>query len=157
MNLSDPQLGLLSHLAAVSLLYTALLIPPSTLSHTKLALAFLPPIWGCHIYSWSVGLGFLAAIQVLWATDLLLFRNPREKFSAIQYQPFSPSLKAKVHAFERPQKREEDKKEQPSAWKEPYPDRLGNRFSWIFKLLVSMRYIGWDISDSSNEIFSILH
>jgi hypothetical protein len=83
MNLNEVQLGYIAHLAAVGLLHAALLIPPSILSHTKLALAFLPPIWGCHVYSWSVGLGFLAAIQVLWATELLLFRYPREKFQVI--------------------------------------------------------------------------
>jgi hypothetical protein len=69
--LPDIQLGFLSHLAAVALLYAALLIPPSKLTHNKLALAFLPAIWALHIYSWSVGLGFLAAVQVLWATELL--------------------------------------------------------------------------------------
>ncbi len=62
--LPNMQVGFLSHLAAVALLYTDLLIPPSKLPHTKLALAFLPAIWALHIYSWSVGLGFLAAVQL---------------------------------------------------------------------------------------------
>jgi hypothetical protein len=158
--LPDMQLGFLSHLAAVALLCAALLIPPSKLTHSKLALAFLPAIWALHIYSWSVGLGFLAAVQVLWATELLLFRDPREKFQVIYHRhqnPVSPSppLKRKVDTDKSTQKREEsekvDKKDpQNLIWKEPYPSSFWKRLSWVFKLHVSARYIGWDIGDSSS-------
>jgi hypothetical protein len=151
--LPDIQLGFLSHLAAVALLYAALLIPPSKLTHNKLALAFLPAIWALHIYSWSVGLGFLAAVQVLWATELLLFRDPREKFEVI-YHRHQNHLKKKVDTDKSTQKREEsekaDKKDpQNPIRKEPYPSNFWKRLSWVFKLHVSTRYIGWDIGDSS--------
>ncbi|PMD47726.1 hypothetical protein L207DRAFT_607219 [Hyaloscypha variabilis F] len=156
--LPNMQLGFLSHLAASALLYAAFLIPPSKLAHTKLALAFLPAIWALHIYSWSVGVGFLAAVQLFWANELLLFRDPREKFKVIHRHPnpVSPSapLKQNVDMDKLGQKREESGevvKNDPKSltWKEPYPSSFRKRCSWVFKLLVSMRYIGWDIGDSS--------
>jgi hypothetical protein len=150
MSLTPIQLGLLAHLSAVTLLFSALLIPPSKLTYTQLALAFLPPIWACHIYSWSVGLGFLGAVQALWATELLLFQNPREKFLVIYHQPSPvwPSLKAKVDKSEsgsnsNAQSKKDDKKGQ--VWKQPYPSKFWKRCSWVFKLYVSMRYVGWDV------------
>jgi len=157
MNLNEIQLGYIAHLAAVGLLYAALLMPPSILSHTKLALAFLPPIWGCHVYSWSVGLGFLAAIQVLWATELLLFRYPREKFQVIHRRDLgstSPNPKGDMDATSQKGKESEkdNKKEQSRIWKEPYPTSFWKRFWWVFKLLVSMRYVGWDIGDMKTTV-----
>lgn len=149
MSLTPTQLGLLSHLAAVSLLFSALLIPPSKLSHTKLALAFLPPIWACHIYSWSVGLGVLAVVQVLQATELLLFQDPREKFQVIYHQKSSPSLSLKSKGTSALESTEGSEKDQ--IRKEPYPINLWSRLGWVFKLFISLRYIGWDINTSSKN------
>jgi hypothetical protein len=152
MALHKHLLGLSTHLAAVALLQSALLVPPSTLSHTKLALAFLPLIWSCNIYSWSVGLGFLAAIQAMWATELLLFQAPREQFMLIhRVNPGYRSSKSKAK-MERNVKKQEDTaqdetKEQSLIWKEPYPATIWKRFCWVFKLHISMRYVGWDTGD----------
>ncbi|KAF4630120.1 hypothetical protein G7Y89_g8023 [Cudoniella acicularis] len=157
--LPDMQLGFLSHLAAVALLCAALLIPPSKLAHNKLALVFLPAICALHVYSWSVGLGFLAIAQLFWATELLLFRDPRENFQVIyRHQNLvspSPPFRRKVNTDKLSQKREEGEKVnqkdlQSLIWKEPYPSNFWKRFSWVFKLHVSIRYIGWDIGDSSS-------
>lgn len=152
--LTPIQLGLASHLSAVTLLFSAFLIPPSRLSHTKLALAFLPPIWACHTYSWSVGLGFLAAVQVLWATELLLFQNPREKFHVIHHSPPPPSSKTeggKDEAGSRSNEESEKDDKKMQSWKEPYPlDSILKRASWVFKLLISLRYVGWDIGSPTS-------
>jgi len=146
MSLTPFQLGLLSHLAAIGLLLAGLLIPPSKLTHNQLALAFLPPIWACHIYSWSVGLGFLAGVQVLWATELLLFQNPREKFQVIHHQPPPPSppLKPTGESTSNSNKESEKDDKPKQRWKEPYPTDFWSRLQWVFKLHISMRYIGWD-------------
>ena len=151
MSLTPFQLGLLSHLAAIGLLFAGLLIPPSKLTHTQLALAFLPLIWACHIYSWSVGLGFLAGVQVLWATELLLFQNPREKFQVIHPQPPPPSppLKPTGESNSNSNK-ESEKDDKPNhIRKEPYPTNFRRRLQWVFKLHISMRYIGWDTGSPS--------
>jgi hypothetical protein len=147
MSPTPTQLGLLSHLAAVSLLFAALLIRPSKFSHAKLALAFLPPIWACHIYSWSVGLGFLAAVQALQATELLLFQDPREKFQVVYHQKSSPSLALKPTRTSASDSTEGSEKEQ--IRKEPYPINFWSRLQWVFKLHVSLRYIGWDTNSAS--------
>jgi len=145
MSLTPKQLGLLSHLAATSLLISALLIRPSTLSHTKLALAFLPPIWACHIYSWSVGLGFLAAVHALQATELLLFQDPRERFQVVYRQKSSPSLVPRTSASDSTKEGEKE-----HIRKEPYPINFRSRLQWVFKLCVSLRYIGWDTNSDSS-------
>ena len=146
MSLTPFQLGLLSHLAAIGLLFAGLLIPPSKLTHTQLALAFLPLIWACHIYSWSVSLGFLAGVQVLWATELLLFQNPREKFQVIHHQspPPSPPLKPTGESTSNSNKESEKDDKPKQIRKEPYPTDVWSRLQWVFKLYISMRYIGWD-------------
>jgi Membrane bound O-acyl transferase family len=161
MALTPTQCGLLSHLAAIGLLFSALFIHPSKLSHKTLALAFLPPIWACHIYSWSVGLGFLAAVQVLWATELLLFQNPREKFQVIYHQKpsFSPPLKPTSETASKNDEKSEHDDKKECIWKEPYPTDLFQRFFWVCKLHISMRYIGWDTNSSatSQPISSLLN
>ncbi|KAF8850590.1 hypothetical protein BDZ45DRAFT_751591 [Acephala macrosclerotiorum] len=69
--------------SARALLYVAFLIPPTRLSQTNLALAFLPPILACNIYTYSSGLGFLSITHSLWALELF-FLNPREGFCIIR-------------------------------------------------------------------------
>ncbi|KAH8777115.1 hypothetical protein F5882DRAFT_502855 [Hyaloscypha sp. PMI_1271] len=147
-------LGLLSHLAAIGLLFAGLLIPPSKLTHTQLALSFLPPIWACHIYSWSVGLGALAGVQVLWATELLLFQNPREKFQVIHHQPPPPSppLKPTGESTSNSNKESEKDDKPKHVRKESYPTDFRSRLQWVFKLHISMRYIGWDTGSPSPSL-----
>lgn len=160
MSINDIKLGLCAHLAAIVFLHAALMIPPSRLSHKQLALAFPTLIWSCHIYSWSVGLGFLATIQALWATELLLFRAPREQFQLIHTQkPGSRTSELKSKKEQGSQNQEEieqdDKKEQRPIWKEPYPGTFWKRFWWVFKLQVSLRYVGWDTGDGK-DVTSLL-
>jgi hypothetical protein len=119
--------GLLSCAAANALLYTALLTPPSTLTHSQLASVFLPLIWSCNIYSWQCGLGMIAAPQALWSANLLLFRRPRESFKLLH--------------------RHVDDKGVSSYSQEAYPESFMTRFWWVTKLCVSMRYVGWSTGD----------
>lgn len=86
------RLALGAHFTAHILLHAALLTPPSVLSHGRLAAFFLPMIWALHISTLNHGLGYVAAIHTLWATELLLFRNPRQDFAIIHSgkPPLSP-------------------------------------------------------------------
>lgn len=148
MSLTPTQLGLVSHFSALALLFSALLIPPSKLTRTQLALTFLPPIWACHIYSWSVGLGFLAAVQVLWATELLLFQSPREKLKVVCRTTGASSPTPKLQAHQSPvgssSDQESEKEKKVRVRKQPYPANFWERRSWVFKLHISMRYVGWE-------------
>ena len=157
MSFSPTQLGLISHFSASALLFSALLIPPSRLTHTQLALTFLPPIWACHIYSWSGGLGFLAAVHVLWATELLLFQNPREKFKVVYYTTGASIPTPKLQPPQSPvgpsSDQESEKVKKVQVRKQPYPENFWERCSWVFKLNISMRYLGWEtgVSPAANK------
>ncbi|KAH7386385.1 hypothetical protein BKA64DRAFT_142444 [Cadophora sp. MPI-SDFR-AT-0126] len=165
-----------AHATAHVLLHAALLTPPSVLSHTEIAAAFLPLIWSCHIYTWSFGLGYIASIHALWATELLLFRDPRKDFALLHFGTPPPSPPAKV-AEERKEDSEEDilnissasistdksDIQNPSprangshrlAWKEPYPVSWYKRFIWVTKLVISFRYISWATSSNQTILYS---
>jgi len=138
------KLGFLAQGVSTLLLHGALLIPPSTITHTQLALAFLPLIWSCHYYAWECGLGYLAGVHALWATELL-FRQPRERFQLIHQKkpassPWFPKGKTNNSTSD-------EDKQHDFIWKEPYPTMFWKRFWWVLKLEVSMRYVGWDIGD----------
>jgi hypothetical protein len=126
-----------AHLTAHILLHLALLTHPSTLSHSQLALSFLPLIWSCHIYTWLRGYGFLAALHGLWSSCLLLFHRPREGFKLIH----------RCTLFT-----ETDGKKECLHWSETYPEPLWERFVWVSKLVVGYRFVNWDIGDGKVQI-----
>jgi hypothetical protein len=134
---------LASQAGAYTLLHTALLTPPSV-SHSRLAMFFLPLIWACHIQSFKDGIGYLAIAHGLWATELLLFRNPRKDFKLIELKTTVIKLKAvptlttdlNVGKFK-----------DNVVVKKAYPENLWERFWWVTKLVVSLRYVGWDVGD----------
>lgn len=116
--------GLLSYGVAGALLYIALLIHPNTLTHTQLASFFLPLIWLADVYSWLCGVPALSIIHLFWATDLLVFRNPRADFKVLQ--------------------RKGSEKDEHAYTQERYPDLVNKKFHWALKLIVSFRFIGWE-------------
>ncbi|KAL5331875.1 hypothetical protein ACEPPN_001414 [Leptodophora sp. 'Broadleaf-Isolate-01'] len=82
--MDDLRKALGSHATAQILLHAALLTPPSALSHARLAAT-------CNIYAWSFGIGYIASIHALWATELLLFRDPRKDFALLHFGTPPPS------------------------------------------------------------------
>ncbi|KAK0111965.1 hypothetical protein ONS96_001228 [Cadophora gregata f. sp. sojae] len=165
-----------AHTTAHVLLHAALLTPPSVLSHMKLAAAFLPLIWSCHIYTWSFGLGYIASVHALWATDLLLFRDPRKDF-ALLYFGSSPPAPPAAGGEEKKDDSEGEivdmlsasastdksdvKNTSPTtncshqlAWAEAYPASWYKRSIWVSKLVISFRYISWATSTSQTVLYS---
>src|SRR5438045_9728310 len=78
-----PRFELAKFWAPIFLLPCALLIPPSMLSHTKLAAVFFPVIAGCDAYNvlYNSGPGLISAMHLLWSGTLLLFRRPPRRLS----------------------------------------------------------------------------
>lgn len=167
-----------AHVAAHVLLHAALLTPPSVLSHAKLAAAFLPLIWSCHIYTWGFGLGYIALVHALWATELLLFRDPRKDFALLHFGTPPPPPPAPATLVE---EKKDDSEEEPLevlsasastdksditnptpvtngshrlAWTEPYPTSWYKRFIWVSKLVISFRYISWVTSSNQAVLYS---
>lgn len=141
---------LASQAGAYTFLHASLLISPSIFSHSRLMIVFLPLIWACHIQSFKDGIGYLAIGHGLWATELLLFRNPREDFKLIEPNTTVVEYKA-TPASAMNQKAE--KLDENVAVKKAYPESLWERFWWVTKLVVSLRYVGWDIGDDRKPIF----
>ncbi|CZT52700.1 uncharacterized protein RSE6_14059 [Rhynchosporium secalis] len=163
--------------AAHVLLHAALLTPTSVLSHTKLAVSFVPLIWSCHFYAWNFGFGYISAIHALWSAELLLFRDPRKDFGLLHFEtkPPAPSplpAAATLDAMKDGNRREmnvasvnlkdgnKDKSKvithvsHTTGWTEPYPQSLWKRFVWVSKLVLSLRYNGWVTSDSQKALFT---
>jgi hypothetical protein len=85
----------------------------------------LPPmILICAIYGWSCNLGAAVAIHAFWATDLLLFRNPREDFKVVHRR--SKEFGALS----------QEKENKESVWKESYPERFAGGFGGCVSLLL---------------------
>lgn len=149
----DLKNGLVAQAVAHISLFVALMIPPSTLSHKRLAMAFLPVILACDVYSWKMQLGFLGVVQGLWATELLLFRNPREHFKLLHFQTPEPKPKdtvstkkdgaAKLNAQSNDKEDSRKKGNDGLPWAQPFPSSLYQRIWWVIKLTQSIRYTGW--------------
>ncbi|CAL3967942.1 unnamed protein product [Diplocarpon coronariae] len=176
---SGLKLALGAHVAAHILLHAALLTPPSVLSRVRLATLALPAIWALHLHTWNLGLGYVAAVHALWATELLLFRNPRQDFAVLHSgdpsRPPTEDRKTSASVHRRDDKVDEALENITAAidetkararaksvangshriaWAEPYPQDLWNRFLWVSKLVLSLRYIGWSTSPSQTVLYS---
>lgn len=143
--MSPPTSATLATGAANILLFGALLIPPSVLSHRWLAATFVPLIWSCNFHAWQGGLGFLSCIQALWVADLLLCRNPREDFKVINYKASKPPATKSEEITNN------------KVWKEPYPKSFWPRIWWVSKLVVSPRFVGWDTGDNDHSVENTIH
>lgn len=137
--------GFLALLSANTLLPLALIIPPSTLSHTKLAVAFLPLIWSCNAFAWKCNLGFFAAAHAFLSTNFLLFRRPREDFKLLRLKSPAQS-QASARKVDEKDNENAEEKESP-IFKEPYPNTFWKRLWWVNKLVNSLRYVGWDTGE----------
>lgn len=134
----------LAQISAHALIHVALLIPPSTMSHQHLCLAFLPPILACNVYTWNAGFGFLAIAHSLWAVELVGFRRVREDFVFLRFGRVQKNLKI-VEKMENGKEKKKIGMEQ-RFWREQYPETLWKRIPWVINLTCSLRYTGWETS-----------
>ena len=138
--MSPPTSAILALLTANGFLFAALLIPPSIMNHRSLAATFLLLILMDNFHAWQGGLGFLSVVQSFWATDLLLFRNPREDFKLIHRSKISPDTRNAKDISD------------AQEWKEGFPETFWARFWWVSKLVSSHRFIGWDTGDNRSQL-----
>lgn len=130
----------ISYFVAMLLLPTALLIPPSILSHRQLYSLFLPLIYACQLHSYfQMGcIDVLSVDLALWSYCLLAFRDPRRTFKRVRVK--SKSSVAQSAEPERGQ-----------VWDEAYPEDFWSRIPWVLTLMVSFRYTNWKIGEPSHD------
>ena len=132
------------------LLPTALLIPPTTLSHHQLASFFFPVICSWQIHAWLAGgIDVIGVNLLLWSFVLLVLRDPRRTHRRIWVSrrgaaqgESEDSGKILVAS---------EGSEGEVVREEPYPEDLRRRVSWILTLLVSLRLTGWEIGETSHN------
>jgi len=125
----------LSYFVPFLLLPTALLVPPSVLSHTQLGLLFMPPIYISLLHSWyaSGGWDVISFNAGLWSTYLLVFKDPRRTF-----RRRISSTKVKVDDI-------------PSFLEQAFPRFFPSRLRWVSELLISIRLQDWLTGDRSHD------
>ena len=151
-----------SYFVPFLLLPTALLIPPSILSHVQLCSLFLPVIYGCLFHAWfKMGCTDVISMDVaLWSLNLLALQDPRRAFRSIQIRTESPT--GKTHEDETPGKAAIIGPPPPAnqygsthtrqdVWEESYPSELSKRVPWVLSLIVSIRLRDWKIGVSSHD------
>ncbi|MCJ1455908.1 hypothetical protein MMC28_006265 [Mycoblastus sanguinarius] len=129
----------ISYFIPFLLLPTALLIPPTILSHQQLGFVFLPLIYACNLHAWSVGgIEVISVTLTLWSFVLLVLRDPRKTHTRVWVSYPLLTEKAVGEPAE-------------EIVEEPYPEKLSKRIPWVFTLLVSLRLTGWKIGDPSHD------
>ncbi|MCJ1474150.1 hypothetical protein MMC13_002808 [Lambiella insularis] len=141
-----------SYFIPLLLLPTALLIPPSILSHSQLSYTFLPLIYACFLHScfYGGGLDVISANVVVWSTVLIALEDVRGTYKRIHHpqqppehtitplQEVAPSLRTLKWL-------------PPRTWEEPYPSRFLPRIPWVLSLITSLRLINWSMPPYSRD------
>lgn len=130
----------ISYFIAFFLLPTALLIPPSILSHRQLCFLFLPLIYALQVRAFSQmgSIDVLGVNLALWSYSLLAFRDPRGTFRRVRMKSKS-SMTESADA------------KGSQVWEEAYPSDLRSRIPWVLTLMVSFRLTNWKIGESSHD------
>ena len=83
----------LSYFVPFILLPTALLIPPSRLSHLQICHVFLPPIYASVFHAWYSmgGVDVISVDGLLWSTLLIGFKDVRKDFRRLVLTDVLPS------------------------------------------------------------------
>lgn len=134
-----------SYFLAVLLLPTALLIPPSVLSHRALCALFLPLIYALQLHS-CFQMGCVDVVMVdlaLWSFHLLAFRNPRQDFTRVGLKKYPPLVTQDSKQFTKATRNE--------IWEQRYPADLAPRVSWVFSLLLAFRFTNWKIGNATHD------
>lgn len=131
-----------SYFLAVLLLPTALLIPPSVLSHRALCALFLPLIYALQLHAcFQMGCVDLVMVDLaLWSFHLLAFRDPRQDFKQTGLKKHSP-----------PVTQDSKKATRLEIWEQGYPADLAPRISWVFSLLLAFRFTNWKIGKATHD------
>lgn len=134
-----------SYFLAVLLLPTALLIPPSVLSHWTLCALFLPLIYALQLHAcFQMGCADLVMVELaLWSFHFLAFRDPRQDFKRVGLKKYSPSVMQDSKKLTRATGAE--------IWQQEYPTELGPRISWVLSLLLAFRLTNWKIGQASHD------
>lgn len=130
-----------SYFVPVILLISALLIPPSILTHRQLAVLFLPLIYLFQFHAWFKmgGVDVISVDLVLWSFTLLACQDPRNTFKRIRVRAKSPAIAEKGG-------------NNPSQnWEQPYPSNFLSRIHWVCSLLLSFRFTDWKIGSPSHD------
>lgn len=130
-----------SYFLPTLLLISALLIPPTVLSHRQLSLLFLPLIYFCHLHA-GLKIGCIDVPTVghaLWSFALLAYWDPRKSFKRIRMGDISGGSPGKAGQTS------------SQYWEQPYPPALSQRLPWVLTLLLSMRLTNWKIGDPSHD------
>lgn len=134
-----------SYFLALLLLPTALLIPPSVLSHRALCALFLPLIYALQLHS-CFQMGCVDVITVdlaLWSFHLLAFRNPREDFKRVGFKKYPPLVTQDSRKVANVTRTE--------IWEQGYPAEFVPRVSWVFSLLLAFRLTNWKIGKATHD------
>lgn len=134
-----------SYFLAVLLLPTALLIPPSVLSHRALCAIFLPLIYALQLHScYQMGCFDVITVDLaLWSFHLLAFRNPRQDFKRVGFKKYPPLVTQDSKKFK--------KAPQTEIWEQGYPADLAPRVSWVLSLLFAFRFTNWKIGKATHD------
>lgn len=134
-----------SYFLAVLLLPTALLIPPSVLSHRKLYALFLPLIYTLQLHS-CIQMGCVDVVMVdlaLWSFHLLAFRDPRQDFKRVCLKKYSPPATQDSKKLNNATRAE--------IWEQGYPTDLAPRICWVLSLLLAFRFTDWKIGKLTHD------
>lgn len=134
-----------SYFLALLLLPTALLIPPSALSHRALCAIFLPLIYALQLHScYQMGCFDVITVDLaLWSFHLLAFRNPRQDFKRVGFKKYPPLVTPDSKKFK--------KGPQTEIWEQGYPADFAPRVSWVLSLLLAFRFTNWKIGKATHD------
>lgn len=134
-----------SYFLAVLLLPTALLIPPSVLSHRTLCALFLPLIYALQLHA-CFKMGCVDVVMTdlaLWSFHLLAFRDPRQDFKRVGLKEYSHSVKQDSKKLK--------KGTEVEIWEQGYPADVAPRISWVLSLLLAFRFTNWKIGKATHD------
>lgn len=134
-----------SYFLAVLLLPTALLIPPSVLSHRTLCALFLPLIYALQLHA-CFKMGCVDVVMTdlaLWSFHLLAFRDPRQDFKRVGLKEYSHSVKQDSKKLK--------KATEVEIWEQGYPADAAPRISWVLSLLLAFRFTNWKIGNATHD------
>lgn len=159
----------LSYFVPPTLLVTALLIPPESLSRRAAISFFLLPSYAATIHAWLTmgGVDVISVNAVVWSTYLLAFKDPKKDFrrlwrpnEAPSYLKSSPQTSSSNGSSRtqhecQPQSKSNAKQQVsvdlPRFVEEPYPSDFLARVHWVGTLLLSLRLEDWKIGEKAHD------
>ena len=137
-----PEPRSLSFFTLILLLPTALMIPPTVLSHRQLSLVFLPIFLAYGIQTWRANgvLDVITTTGLQWSFVLLACYDPRKDFRRVWWERAAPGNSDG-----------QDEKARLVVREQAYPENWVDRIPWLLTLLVSIRLAGWKTGDQFHD------